>query len=806
MMRSPAPAVALALTLVPGLALAWIAAQTPKSVPASASATAFSAERAMADVNEIGRSPHPIDSVRHDQVRDYVIGRLKSLGLQVRVQTTTVFKEEHRGPTTAILGGDVQNIIAVLPGRDPTAKAVAVTAHYDSVPGSPGASDDTAGVASALETARAITAQGQPPARDVIFLITDGEEGDLLGARAFYAQNPLAKHIGAVVNMDTRGGGGRAFMFETGLGDGQMIARFRRTAVHPSSNSLAIFLYQHMPNGTDFTIPKDLGIQGVNYAFIGAQFDYHAASSTPARLERGALQNMGEQVLAISRDLAFAKALPEKRPDVVYGDVFSTFMVAYPPVVGWLILAGALLLATVAVLAAWRRGETSIGEILRGAAGAAALLLFTAALLYAARGATGVPYGFAPDRPLLAQFGLYEAALFALSLGAALLAIAGMGGGARRLWAPLAGVAVAAACLIVGGLNPVSEGCAIAAVLAALLSLIAFGRPLRPWSLIGGFLKIAAVLAIVAQALAPTMAFIIVWPLALLALAIALAGLFGRLDRPIALLTLGVAGVVSLGWILGLAHGVALGVGADLPAALAVFAWLATLSLIPLLAVQTQAASKGAVVVLVGVALIAFIGLHDPASPKHPRVTEALYVADLDHGRFERADPLARLDPWSKAALSADGGAIHRTGLIPLSDEPVFQADAKPIAIEKDPVTLTTTGDTVQIGAGPLRRLQIGIRTTTPLTGVRIGGLPSKAFAKPGVWTYLLWQASGTRAPSAPLVSFTAAGHGTVEVRYASIVQGWPKDAKPLAPRPADAMPWQSSDSTVEVGTLRKTW
>ena len=47
--------------------------------------------------------------------------------------------------------------------------------------GSPGASDDAAGVAAALEIVRAIQAGGQP-LRDIIVLITDGEEAGLRGA------------------------------------------------------------------------------------------------------------------------------------------------------------------------------------------------------------------------------------------------------------------------------------------------------------------------------------------------------------------------------------------------------------------------------------------------------------------------------------------------------------------------------------------------------------------------------------------------------------------------------------------------
>ena len=43
-----------------------------------------------------------------------------------------------------------------------------------------------------------------------------------------------------------------------------------------TSNALSIFVYENMPNGTDFTEAKTRGVQGLNYAFLGQQFDYHS--------------------------------------------------------------------------------------------------------------------------------------------------------------------------------------------------------------------------------------------------------------------------------------------------------------------------------------------------------------------------------------------------------------------------------------------------------------------------------------------------------------------------------------------------
>src|SRR5438105_2344263 len=81
----------------------------------------------------------------------------------------------------------------------------------------PGADDDGVGVATLLETVRALKA-GARLRNDVIFLFTDGEEVGMLGARAFVGEHPWAKEVGVALNFEARGNTGPALMFETSNG------------------------------------------------------------------------------------------------------------------------------------------------------------------------------------------------------------------------------------------------------------------------------------------------------------------------------------------------------------------------------------------------------------------------------------------------------------------------------------------------------------------------------------------------------------------------------------------------------------
>ncbi len=118
----------------------------------------------------IAQKPHPTGSPENARVRDYLVVPLRALGLEPQVQTASVARYEPkpkwRGPAVA---ATVKNIVARLRGTANT-KAVMLAAHYDSVPSGPGASDDSSGAVTLLETARALKA-GPPLRNDVIFLI-----------------------------------------------------------------------------------------------------------------------------------------------------------------------------------------------------------------------------------------------------------------------------------------------------------------------------------------------------------------------------------------------------------------------------------------------------------------------------------------------------------------------------------------------------------------------------------------------------------------------------------------------------------
>ncbi|QQE76676.1 M28 family peptidase [Brevibacillus composti] len=68
-----------------------------------------------------------------------------------------------------------------------------------------------------LETLRMPQA-GPKPKNDLIFLFSDGEELNLLGAEAFWRDHPWARDVSLVLNYESRGSRGPSVIWDAGPG------------------------------------------------------------------------------------------------------------------------------------------------------------------------------------------------------------------------------------------------------------------------------------------------------------------------------------------------------------------------------------------------------------------------------------------------------------------------------------------------------------------------------------------------------------------------------------------------------------
>ncbi|MEZ4236672.1 MAG: M28 family peptidase [Myxococcota bacterium] len=264
----------------------------------------------------------------------------------------------------------VDNVLARLPGERP--EAVLLAAHFDSAPGSPGASDDGAAVA-ALVTLLQDRAAG--PRRFTTIVALDGSEEEMsLGAWAL-RDHPWLRDVRAVVNLDAVGAGGRPLLLRAPTD--RRLLRAYRAVPRPWAVSLAPDLLRAgwLPFRTDYPPLVQGGAPGLELGLVDDGFAYHTPLDRPERLQPGTLQHLCDTLGAL---VAALDAEPLDGPAEPLGPGAVTDALGLAAVRLPLWLAGLVLAASAAALVALRpaglgRTALALGSALGAGRAAAAL-------------------------------------------------------------------------------------------------------------------------------------------------------------------------------------------------------------------------------------------------------------------------------------------------------------------------------------------------------------------------------------------------------------------------------------------------
>jgi hypothetical protein len=369
--------VALVLIAVAFWLLGRYATGMPDPKPLTAPATEFSAARADATLAMLlgPEIPHPIGSAENANVRARILGAFAKLGVPARVYAAQgCMGREKYG---YVVCGLTRNVIAqVAPGEG---KAIILLAHYDSVPAGPGASDDESGVATVLETVRALKAGNMQTKHPIIALITDGEEAGLLGAAAFAHDPALRAQVGMIVNVEARGNQGPSLLFQTSPGDSKLIDLYARSVPDFETSSLFSVIYKALPNDTDLTVFLDKGLTGFNFAFSGNVAHYHTTLDRRENLSLSTLQQHGNNMLGVTRALMQTDFESLKGGDDVYLTIYGKWLPRLPAGLALpLALLAFVLVAVTAFLS--RTGANGVGRWAAALAMPPAVLIGCAAI------------------------------------------------------------------------------------------------------------------------------------------------------------------------------------------------------------------------------------------------------------------------------------------------------------------------------------------------------------------------------------------------------------------------------------------
>ncbi|MEO0181802.1 MAG: M28 family peptidase [candidate division WOR-3 bacterium] len=199
-----------------------------------------------------------------------------------------------------------RNVLAEIKGTERPEEVVLFTAHYDSVPGSPGAIDNLGGTIALLLLAKHF-AMSRPP-RTARLVFCGSEERGLLGSKA-YAKKHNLREILWVINIDILGDVlGREFCMVI-AGDEALafVEQLSKEIGFPLRAEKNIYSSDSMPFAREGIPSFNIGSGG------GGSFYCHTTSDDLPNFSAEALSESMGFITALSERLLFAKRFPLKR-------------------------------------------------------------------------------------------------------------------------------------------------------------------------------------------------------------------------------------------------------------------------------------------------------------------------------------------------------------------------------------------------------------------------------------------------------------------------------------------------------------
>ena len=177
-------------------------------------------------------------------------------------------------------------------------------AHHDSVAERPGRIDDGAGVVDAAGDGARTDRRRPSCATTSSSSSPTPRRPASAGPRRSSSPHPLGRSGGVALNFEARGTSGPADHVRDLARQRRPGRRVRRAAPHPVATSFAVEVYRALPNDTDFSVLlADGRFTGLNTAYIDGAAAYHTPQDRPERMDRASLQAMGDNALALVREL-----------------------------------------------------------------------------------------------------------------------------------------------------------------------------------------------------------------------------------------------------------------------------------------------------------------------------------------------------------------------------------------------------------------------------------------------------------------------------------------------------------------------
>ncbi|KAF2024019.1 endoplasmic reticulum metallopeptidase 1 [Setomelanomma holmii] len=278
--------------------------------------------QAWSDLETITRRFHPYNSHANDDVRSYLLSRVKSivnskkLGRdKIEIYDDNISNATFSSDSTSVYFEGTNIIVAIRGSKDdeplhsgkgsrrPENGGVLVNAHYDSVSSGYGATDDGVGVVTVLQLLSYFTEEKNWPKRTVILLLNNGEEDFLNGAKAFM-RHPISQVPHTFVNLEGAGAGGRATLFRS---TDTEVTRYYRKSKYPFGTVVSDdgFKRRLIRSETDYRVfHGELGLRGLDIAFMEPRARYHTVEDSTRETSLNSVWHMLSAALASTSGLA----------------------------------------------------------------------------------------------------------------------------------------------------------------------------------------------------------------------------------------------------------------------------------------------------------------------------------------------------------------------------------------------------------------------------------------------------------------------------------------------------------------------
>lgn len=291
----------------------------PQPRPANISLNDFSEGRAVQHLRYLATNigPRPIGSTANRQAAAYLLNFLYDIYNITKDQlnrpkmrfpfifssgSTTQFNKQQKVDVgdlqetrQNIYWDNLENLVILIEGQLGTNHSILVSAHYDTAILCPGAYDDASGVSVILELI--VNLMNRPPLRhSVIFLLNNGHEFDLLGAKDFLIASSLTTNIDGFINLDGNPGTKSILFRSSGR---WMDEAFMHVAPNPHANVLS---HDALERGV-FVQPSDYEVfdllwPGLDFSYYSRRPIHHTIYDNFAQYQPGGLQFLGDNILA----------------------------------------------------------------------------------------------------------------------------------------------------------------------------------------------------------------------------------------------------------------------------------------------------------------------------------------------------------------------------------------------------------------------------------------------------------------------------------------------------------------------------